>query len=90
MFAGIGSGVGNMGASSPITSAPSGQAGSGSFSKREDDETAADGAKVPKPRRRKLKDEADKPDDENSGRGTPSGRGAKRTKGHHHHQYVLN
>lgn len=88
MFAGIGSGVGNMGASSPATSAPSGQAGA-SFAKREEEEPAVDGAKATKPRRRKLKDEADKPDDESAGRRTPVGRGAKRVKGHHH-QYVVN
>lgn len=82
MFAGIGSGVGNMAASSPVTSAPSGQAGAGALSKDED--PAAAGAK--KPRRRKLKDDVDRPDDESSGRRTPVGRGAKRVKGHHHHQ----
>ncbi|KAM3501947.1 hypothetical protein MY10362_005187 [Beauveria mimosiformis] len=84
MFAGIGSGVGNMGASNPVTSAPSGQVGAGALGKDEDH--AADGTK--KPRRRKLKDDIDRPDDESTGRRTPVGRGAKRVKGHHHHQYV--
>ncbi|PMB71810.1 hypothetical protein BM221_001906 [Beauveria bassiana] len=82
MFAGIGSGVGNMGASNPVTSAPSGQAGPGALGKDEDH--TADGTK--KPRRRKLKDDIDRPDDESTGRRTPVGRGAKRVKGHHHHQ----
>lgn len=87
MFAGIGSGVGNIGAPSPVTSAPMGQQG-GSFGKREEEDQAAEGAKSAKPKRKKLKEEADRPDDDGSGRGTPSGRGGKRAKGHHHHQYV--
>lgn len=84
MFAGIGSGVGAMGPSSPVTSAP-GLYTSGA--KREDGdggEVGADG-KVTKGKRRKNNDDG-KGDDDNSGRLTPSGRGGKRAKGHHHHQ----
>lgn len=86
MFAGIGSGVGAMGPSSPVTSAP-GLYTSGA--KREDGDGAEVGAdgKVTKGKRRKNNDDG-KGDDDNSGRITPSGRGGKRAKGHHHHQLV--
>lgn len=90
MFAGIGSGVGAMGGSSPVTSSASAAYGGTSQPKREETngEFGAEGAKGGKPRRRKLKEEEGKGDDDGSGRLTPSGRGAKRPKGHHHHQYV--
>lgn len=72
MFAGIGSGVGP---SSPVASAAHPYTGAGS--KELDD----------KGRRRKKDEEAR--DDDSSGRVTPlDGRGAKRPKAHHHHQYV--
>ncbi|GJN83942.1 hypothetical protein PLIIFM63780_007493 [Purpureocillium lilacinum] len=99
MFSGIGSGVGAIGASSPMTSgavaAHGSQANVSVPPKREDAEAAApdsgpEGTKPAKGRRRKLKDEDNK-DDDSSGRVTPGGRANKRTKGHqhHHHQYAL-
>ena len=90
MFAGIGSGVGAMAGSSPVTSSASAVHGGTSHAKREDadGEHGVEGTKGPKQRRRKLKEEDGKGDDDGSGRLTPSGRGAKRPKGHHHHQYV--
>ena len=94
MFAGIGSGVSAIGVSSPVTSA-SMPFTNASLVKRDDVETSTpesgtDGTgKATKGRRRKLKDEDGKGDDDNSGRVTPSNR-AKRPKQHHHHQYVPN
>ncbi|KAF5568167.1 transcriptional regulatory RXT3 [Fusarium napiforme] len=94
MFAGIGNGV--MGVSSPIasTAMPFTNA---SLAKREDSENITPdsgteaGTKTTKGRRRKLKDDDGKGDDDSSGRATPANRGAKRPKTHqhhHHHQYV--
>lgn len=93
MFAGIGNGV--MGVSSPIasTAMPFTNA---SLAKREDSENITPdsgteaGGKATKGRRRKLKDDDGKGDDDSSGRATPANR-AKRPKTHqhhHHHQYV--
>ncbi|KAF4977931.1 hypothetical protein FZEAL_5636 [Fusarium zealandicum] len=95
MFAGIGNGV--MGVSSPITSnaMPFTNA---SLAKRDDSENVTPdsgpdtGGKTTKGRRRKLKEEDGKADDESSGRGTPANR-SKRPKTHqhhHHHQFVPN
>ncbi|QPC68955.1 hypothetical protein HYE67_011186 [Fusarium culmorum] len=95
MFAGIGNGV--MGVSSPITSAAM-PFTTASLAKREDPENVTPdsgpeaGSKGTKGRRRKLKDDEGKGDDESSGRVTPANR-AKRPKTHqhqhhHHHQYV--
>lgn len=95
MFAGIGNGV--MGVSSPITSAAT-PFTNASLAKREDPENVTPdsgpdaGGKGTKGRRRKLKDDEGKVDDESSGRATPANR-AKRPKTHqhqhhHHHQYV--
>lgn len=93
MFSGIGSGVGGLGVSSPITSAaPGGMFTNASLAKRNDDtetvDSAAETGGKTKGRRRKLKDD-DSRDDDSSGRLTP-GTKAKRAKGHphHHHQYV--
>lgn len=73
MFAGIGSGVGP---SSPVATSAHPYTGAGA--KDLDD----------KGRRRKKEEEGR--DDDSSGRVTPlDGRGAKRSKAHHHHQYVL-
>ncbi|KAI6763852.1 hypothetical protein HG530_007641 [Fusarium avenaceum] len=93
MFAGIGNGV--MGVSSPITSAAM-PFTNASLAKREDPENVTPdsgpeaGGKGTKGRRRKLKDDDGKGDDDSSGRVTPAGR-TKRPKTHqhhHHHQYV--
>ncbi|RFN44275.1 transcriptional regulatory protein rxt3 [Fusarium flagelliforme] len=95
MFAGIGNGV--MGVTSPMTSAAM-PFTNASLAKREDPENVTPdsgpeaGGKGTKGRRRKLKDDEGKGDDESSGRVTPAGR-AKRPKTHqhqhhHHHQYV--
>ena len=96
MFSGIGSGVGSMGAPSPVTAGPQGMPFSNPGQMRRDDvdqdspiengrslqRTASRGG-----RRRKLKDEDGRGDDESStGRNTPSGRG-KRSKPHHHHHH---
>lgn len=93
MFAGIGNGV--MGVSSPIASAAM-PFTNASLAKREDSENITPdsgteaGGKATKGRRRKLKDDDGKVDDDSSGRATPANR-AKRPKTHqhhHHHQYV--
>ncbi|KLP21991.1 Uncharacterized protein LW94_11209 [Fusarium fujikuroi] len=93
MFAGIGNGV--MGVSSPIASAAM-PFTNASLAKREDSENITPdsgteaGGKATKGRRRKLKDDDGKGDDDSSGRATPANR-AKRPKTHqhhHHHQYV--
>ncbi|KAJ4267585.1 hypothetical protein NW762_003694 [Fusarium torreyae] len=89
MFAGIGNGV--MGVSSPITSAAM-PFTNASLAKREDPENVTPdsgpeaGGKGTKGRRRKLKDEDGKVDDESSGRATPANR-AKRPKTHQHHHH---
>ncbi|KAF4999407.1 hypothetical protein FDECE_11519 [Fusarium decemcellulare] len=92
MFAGIGNGV--MGVSSPITSAAM-PFTNASLAKREDSENVTpesgpEGGKGKGGRRRKLKEEDGKGDDDSSGRLTPANR-TKRPKTHqhhHHHQYV--
>jgi hypothetical protein len=100
MFSGIGSGVGSaMGVPSPVTAGPQSMPFSNSGQlRREDLESLAGqespiesgGHQIPRTasrggRRRKLKEEDSKGDDESStGRRTPSGRG-KRAKIHHNH-----
>ncbi|KAF9769866.1 hypothetical protein IL306_012647 [Fusarium sp. DS 682] len=93
MFAGIGNGV--IGVSSPIASSAM-PFTNASLAKREDSENVTPdsgteaGGKGTKGRRRKLKDDDGKGDDDSSGRVTPANR-AKRPKTHqhhHHHQYV--
>lgn len=94
VFSGLGGGLGGLGVSSPVTSAPPNSAPfSGTLTRRDDTElgthdSAPDGAAKggSKGRRRKLKEEDLR--EEDSGRLTPSGR-AKRPKTvpHHHHQY---
>ena len=88
MFSGIGSGVGAMGGSSPITSA-AGPFTNAALAKRDDIEGPDSGpdaaGKGAKGRRRKLKDE-DSREDSGSGRLTP-GHKAKRPKGHQHHHH---
>lgn len=91
MFSGIGSGVGGLGVSSPITSTAPSIFTNAALAKRDDTDTvdsAAEANGKAKGRRRKLKDE-DSRDDDSSGRLTPGAK-AKRPKGHqhHHHQYV--
>ncbi|KAM0213946.1 hypothetical protein ACHAQD_009159 [Fusarium lateritium] len=89
MFAGIGNGV--MGVSSPITSAAM-PFTNASLAKREDPENVTPdsgpeaGGKGTKGRRRKLKDDDGKGDDDSSGRVTPAGR-TKRPKTHQHHHH---
>ncbi|KAM0353074.1 hypothetical protein ACHAPU_001963 [Fusarium lateritium] len=89
MFAGIGNGV--MGVSSPIASAAM-PFTNASLAKREDPENVTPdsgpetGGKGTKGRRRKLKDDDGKGDDDSSGRVTPAGR-AKRPKTHQHHHH---
>ncbi|TVY65651.1 hypothetical protein LSUE1_G008440, partial [Lachnellula suecica] len=100
MFSGIGSGVGAMGAPSPVTAGLQGLPFSNQL-RREDMENLPDspmengGNKLARSssrgggpsRRRKLKEEDSRGDDESStGRRTPSGRG-KRAKTHHHHHH---
>lgn len=102
MFSGIGSGVGAMGAPSPITAGPQSLPNSAQF--RRDELDSAHGQDSPlenggyKParspsrggRRRKLKDEDNRDDDSSTGRRTPSGTGrGKRAKSHHylHHNH---
>jgi hypothetical protein len=96
MFSGIGSGVGAMGAPSPVTAGPQGLPNS-SGQLRRDDLDGVQGLDSPTEnggyniarsssrggRRRKLKEEDSRGDDDSStGRRTPSGRG-KRQKGNH-------
>ncbi|KAI8656556.1 hypothetical protein NCS56_01260000 [Fusarium sp. Ph1] len=89
MFAGIGNGV--MGVSSPIISAAM-PFTNASLGKREDSENLTPesgpdaGGKGTKGRRRKLKEEDGKGDDDSSGRLTPANR-AKRPKTHQHHHH---
>jgi hypothetical protein len=97
MFSGIGSGVGAMGAPSPVAGAQ-GLPTPGQL-RREDLEglqgespVENGGYKIARSssrgggRRRKLKEEDGKDDDSSTGRRTPSGRG-KRPKTHHHHSH---
>ncbi|KAM5352715.1 hypothetical protein ACJ41O_005437 [Fusarium nematophilum] len=90
MFAGIGNGV--MGVSSPITSAAM-PFTNASLAKREDSENMTPelgpdaGGKGTKGRRRKLKDEDGKGDDDSSGRLTPANRKRPKTHQHHHHHH---
>ena len=98
MFSGIGSGVGAMGAPSPVTAGPQGMPGQ---LRREDLEspqgldspTENGGYKLARSpsrggRRRKLKEEDGRDDDSSTGRRTPSGSGrGKRPKSHHHHHH---
>ena len=102
MFSGIGSGVGAIGASSPMTSAAAAAYGNAAAAaaaastasappKREEPEAAAvdsgpEGSKTSKARRRKLKDE-DSRDEDSSGRATPGARANKRAKAHPHHHH---
>ncbi|RSL73202.1 hypothetical protein CEP54_000321 [Fusarium duplospermum] len=89
MFAGIGNGV--MGVSSPIITAAM-PFTNASLAKREDSENMTPesgpdaGSKGTKARRRKLKEEDGKGDDDSSGRLTPANR-AKRPKTHQHHHH---
>ncbi|CAI4211646.1 unnamed protein product [Parascedosporium putredinis] len=97
VFSGLG-GIGGLGVSSPVTSAPPSLPFSNSMSRRDDadagaHDSPADGAKMMREgsrgRRRKLKEE-DPREDDSSGRQTPGGK-AKRPKTlphHHHHQYT--
>jgi hypothetical protein len=100
MFSGIGSGASILGAPSPVnTSTPNLPFTNAGQVRREESEAAQNSPienGAPKmsrtasmgSRRRKLKDEEGRPDDEGStGRRTPSGR-AKRPKGHHHHHHT--
>lgn len=101
MFSGIGSGVGAMGAPSPVHAGPSSLPFSSAGQIRRDDAESLQNSPVENGaqkmlrtasmggnRRRKLKDEESRPDEEGStGRRTPSGRGKKaKTHHHHHHQ----
>ena len=100
MFSGIGSGASILGAPSPVNSGPPNLPFTNAGQVRREESEAAQNSPVengaPKmsrtasmgSRRRKLKDEEGRPDDEGStGRRTPSGR-AKRPKGHHHHHHT--
>lgn len=98
MFSGIGSGVGAMGAPSPVSAGQqlpfSGQLRREDVENLPGQDSSLENGKMARsssrgggnPRRRKLKEEDSRGDDESStGRRTPSGRG-KRAKTHHHHQ----
>lgn len=98
MFSGIGSGVGAMGAS-PVSAGPQsmpfsnpGQLRREDLEHLQDSPIESGGHKVVRSasrggRRRKLKEEDSRGDDEiSTGRNTPSGRG-KRAKTHHHHHH---
>ncbi|PHH85261.1 hypothetical protein CDD83_682 [Cordyceps sp. RAO-2017] len=97
MFSGIGSGVGAI-ASSPVAGAAAaygnaGATGAGAVPiKREDAEHAApdsgpEAATKSKSRRRKLKDDESRGEEDGSGRQTPGGRPNKRSKAHPHHHH---
>ncbi|WYZ43491.1 hypothetical protein EsH8_VI_001190 [Colletotrichum jinshuiense] len=99
MFSGIGSGVTGIGVASPVTTGAQLPYTNASLARRDETDSAAhdSGTDVaPKPpregakgRRRKLKEEDAKGDEENSGRLTPVGRAKRpKTHQHHHHQYV--
>ncbi|GKT44263.1 uncharacterized protein ColSpa_04444 [Colletotrichum spaethianum] len=96
MFSGIGSGVTGLGVGSPVTAGAQLPYTNASLARRDETDSAAHEsgpdtvAPKPKGRRRKLKEEDTKGDEESTGRLTPSGSRAKRPKthGHHHHQYV--
>ena len=98
MFSGIGSGVGGMGVSSPVSAnAPGVPFSNPNQARRENleslgrqDSPTEMGPKIPREasrggRRKKLIDE-DREDESSTGRVTPSGRG-KRPKLHHHHSH---
>lgn len=93
MFAGIGSGVSAIGVSSPVTSGAYMPFTNAALAKRDDVDTTTPESgndatgKPTKGRRRKLKDEDGKADDDNSGRVTPGNRAKRpKTHAHHHHQ----
>lgn len=95
VFSGLGGGLGGLGVSSPVTSAPpTSTPFSGGLTRRDDTESGThdpppDGAAKGgnKGRRRKLKEE-DLREEDSSGRLTPSGRAKRpKTTPHHHHQY---
>ncbi|OHW99044.1 histone deacetylation protein rxt3 [Colletotrichum incanum] len=95
MFSGIGSGVTGLGVGSPVTAGAQLPYTNASLARRDETDSAAHesgpDAVAPKPkgRRRKLKEEDAKGDEESTGRLTPSGRAKRpKTHGHHHHQYV--
>ncbi|GKT94330.1 LOW QUALITY PROTEIN: histone deacetylation protein RXT3 [Colletotrichum tofieldiae] len=95
MFSGIGSGVTGLGVGSPVTAGAQLPYTNASLARRDETDSAAHEsgpdtvAPKPKGRRRKLKEEDTKGDEESTGRLTPSGRAKRpKTHGHHHHQYV--
>lgn len=96
VFSGLGGGLGGLGVSSPVTSAPPTSAPfSGALTRRDDAEpgthdSGPDGVKGNRGRRRKLKEE-DLRDEDSAGRLTPGGRAKRpKTMPHHHHQYDIN
>ncbi|OBR03435.1 histone deacetylation protein Rxt3 [Colletotrichum higginsianum IMI 349063] len=95
MFSGIGSGVTGLGVGSPVTAGAQLPYTNASLARRDETDSAAHEsgpdttAPKPKGRRRKLKEEDTKGDEDSTGRLTPSGRAKRpKTHQHHHHQYV--
>ncbi len=98
MFAGIGTGVGNM--LSPVPTGAQLPYNAGGLMRREDSDgappeplilgDAPKGRDSARGKRRKLKEEDVRGDEESGGRQTPVGGRAKKAKthSHHHHQYV--
>lgn len=94
MFSGIGSGVTGLGVPSPVPAGAQLPYTNASLARRDETDSAthdsgpdaAPKAPQPKGRRRKLKEEDAKGEEENTGRATPSGRKRPKTHPHHHHQ----
>ncbi|KAF4805802.1 hypothetical protein CGCSCA5_v015019 [Colletotrichum siamense] len=97
MFSGIGSGVTGIGVSSPVTAGAQLPYTNASLARRDETDGPAQDSgpdAAPKPpakgRRRKLKEEDIKGDEESTGRLTPVGRAKRpKTHQHHHHQYEV-
>ncbi|KAK1994270.1 Rxt3-domain-containing protein [Colletotrichum falcatum] len=94
MFSGIGSGVTGLGVGSPVTAGAQLPYTNASLARRDETDSAAHEsgpeavAPKPKGRRRKLKEEDTKGDEESTGRLTPGSRAKRpKTHAHHHHQY---
>ncbi|KUI73583.1 hypothetical protein VM1G_09188 [Cytospora mali] len=97
MFSGIGSGVSGLGVSSPVASGAQLPFSSSGLGRRDDpDHTPQDiimdtkgGRDSSARKRRKLKEDEVKGDEETTGRSTPVGRAKRqKTHSHHHHQSV--
>lgn len=97
MFSGIGSGVGTL--SSPVPAGAQVAYGPSGLLRRDEmdgmpEDSPVETAKPGRGKRRKLKDEEVRDDEGSTGRLTPVGGRAKKSKGHahqhahHHHQYV--